>query len=124
MFNGKNRLFFMANFEGFKLRNQTQGVYNVPSIAMRGGNFSQLLPARHHRFHEQQSAIRRQYYSGRGPGSYFSGSWLEFYPAPNQPGSALSANYLSLQNNVTNKNQFTTRLELCGKLQVELVRPV
>ena len=44
LFDGKNRLFFMANYEGFKLRNQTQGVYNVPSAAMRGGNFSQILP--------------------------------------------------------------------------------
>ena len=40
----ENRLFFMANFEGFRLHNQTQGVYNVPSVAMRGGNFSQILP--------------------------------------------------------------------------------
>src|SRR3984893_12083170 len=44
LFDGKNRLFFMANFEGFRLRNQTQSVYNVPSVAMRGGNFSEILP--------------------------------------------------------------------------------
>ena len=44
LFNGKNRLFFMANYEGFRLRNQTQGVYNAPSVAMRGGDFSQILP--------------------------------------------------------------------------------
>ena len=45
VFDGKNRLFFMANYEGFRLRNQTQGVYNVPSVAMRGGDFSQIAPA-------------------------------------------------------------------------------
>jgi hypothetical protein len=44
IYDGKNRLFFMANFEGFRLHNQTQGVYNVPSVAMRGGDFSQILP--------------------------------------------------------------------------------
>src|ERR1700730_1090736 len=44
LFNGRNRLFFMTNFEGFRLRNQTQGVYNVPSLAMRRGDFSEILP--------------------------------------------------------------------------------
>ena len=44
LFNGKNKLFFMSNYEGFRLRNQTQTVYSTPPVAMRSGNFSQLLP--------------------------------------------------------------------------------
>src|SRR5262252_6737003 len=39
----KNRLFFMSNFEGYKDRKQFQTLYNVPSAAMRTGNFSELL---------------------------------------------------------------------------------
>src|SRR5260221_6630785 len=39
----KNHLFFMSNFEGYRDRNQFQTPYSVPSAAMRGGNFSELL---------------------------------------------------------------------------------
>jgi len=38
--NGTNRLFFMANYEGFRLRNQQQAVYSAPPAAMRLGDFS------------------------------------------------------------------------------------
>src|SRR5262249_36693102 len=44
LFRGKDRLFFMSNYEGFRLRNQTQVVYSTPPAAMRNGDFSQLLP--------------------------------------------------------------------------------
>ncbi|PYR26147.1 MAG: hypothetical protein DMF92_19060, partial [Acidobacteria bacterium] len=39
----KNHLFFMSNFEGYKDRKQFQTLYDVPSAAMRGGDFSELL---------------------------------------------------------------------------------
>src|SRR5262249_49226626 len=39
----KNRLFFMSNFEGYRDRKQFQTPYTVPSAAMRGGDFSELL---------------------------------------------------------------------------------
>ena len=39
----KNHLFFMSNFEGYRDRKQFQTPYTVPTTAMRGGNFSELL---------------------------------------------------------------------------------
>src|SRR5438477_4469373 len=39
----KNHLFFMSNFEGYRDRKQFQNLYNVPSAAMRTGDFSELL---------------------------------------------------------------------------------
>src|SRR5207248_8263421 len=39
----KNHLFFMSNFEGYRDRKQFQTPYSVPSAAMRGGDFSELL---------------------------------------------------------------------------------
>src|SRR5439155_7201661 len=42
---GRGRLFFMSNYEGFRLRRQAQVVFSTPPAAMRSGNFSQLLPA-------------------------------------------------------------------------------
>ena len=111
VYDGRNRLFFMANFEGFRLHNQTQGVYNVPSVAMRGGDFSQILPG---------TAItdplnnNQRFAGNRIPTMRLdpiSLKMLEFYPAPNQPGSALVRNYLALDSNVTNKDQFTSRVD-------------
>jgi hypothetical protein len=40
LFNGRNRLFFMSNFETLAQRQSTQAVYSVPTAAMQGGNFS------------------------------------------------------------------------------------
>jgi hypothetical protein len=37
--NGTIRLFFMTNYEGFRLRNQQQVVYSTPTAAMRQGAF-------------------------------------------------------------------------------------
>ena len=100
----------MANFEGFRLRNQSQGVYNVPSVAMRGGDFSQLLPGTK----ITDFTNGQQYTNNKLPTSSLdpiSLKMLEFYPAPNQPTTALTRNYLALDNNITNKDQFTTRLD-------------
>src|SRR5262249_25798492 len=44
LFSGRNRLFFMSNFEGFRLRNQSQVVYSTPPAAMRTGDFARVLP--------------------------------------------------------------------------------
>jgi hypothetical protein len=111
VFNGKNRLFFMSNYEGFKLRNQVQGLYSVPSAAMRTGDFSQILPA----------TLVRDPKNGRAP---FAGNiipptrpdpiakgLLEFYPLPNIAGNSLVNNNLTLQNNSTDKDQFTQRID-------------
>jgi len=111
LFNGRNRLFFMANFEGFRLRNQTQGVYNVPSLAMRRGDFSEILPGTKITDFTNNNL---PFDNNRLPQSkldQISLKMLEFYPAPNQPGSALVRNYLALQNNRTDKDQFTSRAD-------------
>lgn len=43
LFNGKNRLFFMGNYEGFRQRTRGIGLYTTPTVAMRGGDFSYAL---------------------------------------------------------------------------------
>ena len=42
VFNGRNKLFFMANYEWFRQRRSQQAVYSLPSSAMQQGNFSEL----------------------------------------------------------------------------------
>jgi len=40
LFDGRNKLFFMSNFEVLAQRQNAQSVYSVPTSAMFGGNFS------------------------------------------------------------------------------------
>src|SRR6516225_2940125 len=40
LFNGKDRLFFMSNFEGFKSRRTDLGLYTTPPDSWRHGDFS------------------------------------------------------------------------------------
>src|SRR6266513_726947 len=104
--NGTNRLFFMANYEGFRLRNQQQAVYSTPPAAMRLGDFSRA-----------PVVIRDPLTNTPFPGNIIPANrlnpiavrLLEFYPEPNIPGAGLSNNYLDLQNHTTDKDQFTGR---------------
>ncbi len=112
VFNGRNRLFFFSNYEGFRLRDQAQAVYSVPSAPMRTGNFSQLLAS---------GTVITDPLDNNKP---FSGNiiptsrlnpialgLLQYYPAPNVPGAGLVNNYLALDNNFENKDQFNQRVD-------------
>jgi Carboxypeptidase regulatory-like domain len=110
LFSGKDRLFFMSNYEGFKLRNQSQNVYSTAPNAMRGGDFSQLLPT---------TVIKDPTTGQPFPGNIIPASrlnsiavgLLQYYPSPNVAGTGTSNNYLALDNNSTNKDQFTQRID-------------
>jgi hypothetical protein len=110
-FDGKNRLFFMSNYEGFRLRNQTQTVYSTAPAAMRTGDFSQLLPG---------TLIRDPLNNNQPfPGNIIPKArldpialgLLEFFPQPNVAGAGLVNNYLALDRNITDKDQFSQRLD-------------
>jgi carboxypeptidase family protein len=128
----KNHLFFMSNFEGYRDRKQFQNPYSVPSTAMRNGNFSELLAS--------LGAVNPQTGQPTGiivdptqctvvgtartcapfPGNTIPASrihaiskkLLEFYPEPNGGISSLVNNYLSLQDRVIDKYQYTQRIDL------------
>jgi hypothetical protein len=129
----KNHLFFMSNFEGYRDRKQFQTPFNVPSAAMRGGDFSELLA--------NLGAINPQTGQRDGiivdptqctvvgttrtctpfPGNIIPASrmngiskkLLEFYPEPNNGISTVSNNnYLSLQDRQIDKYQYTQRMDL------------
>jgi hypothetical protein len=108
LIDGRNKLFFMGNYEGFRLRNQKDSLFSVPSAAMRRGDFSQI-----------SAAIRDPRTGAPFPGNIIpetrldpiSVKMLEYYPLPNQPTSALANNYLAVNKNHTDKDQINVRID-------------
>jgi hypothetical protein len=110
VFNGKDKLFFMVNYEGFRLRNQAQTVYTTAPQAMRNGDFSQILPAT-----VIKDPLTNQPFPGNIiPAARFDAAglgMLSYYPLPNIAGAGLKNNYLAIDNDQTNKDLFLTRLD-------------
>ena len=113
--NGKDRLFFMSNFEAFRFRNQGQNTYTTIPAAFRTGDFSQS-PG-----YGKQIPIIKDFTNNNLPFannqipsqllSQKAIKLLEFYPVPNIAGAGLTNNYLALDNNVTDKDQYTQRID-------------
>ena len=117
VFDGKNRVFFMTNYEWFRQRRNVQGLFTVPLAATRTGDFSSLP------FGTQgiyDPATRPN--PGASGGSLFPGNiipanriaeqskkFLEFLPEPNLPGQ--TQNYQAAQGRPINRDQFTGRFD-------------
>ena len=111
VFDGKNRLFFMSNYEGFKLRAEAQQTFSLPSAAMRTGNFSELLPGIVIKDPTKNNA---PFTGNIIPSQRFhptSIGLLEFLPIPNIPSAGLVNNHLALLNNTSDKTQFSQRID-------------
>ena len=87
LYDGANKLFFMSNYEGFRLRQQQEVVFSTPSVAMRKGDFSGA-----------GVTIRDPQTGQPFPGNQIPRNrldpiaikLLEWYPEPNIPGAGLS----------------------------------
>ncbi len=119
IFNGKDRLFFMSNYEGFRQRTRGYGLYTTPTAAMRTGDFSYELGS-----NQLYDPATRKLVNGTLTGDPFPGNiipktrldpvstkLLEFWPVPNVPTSAVSNNFQVGQPGITDKDQFTTRID-------------
>jgi len=117
----KNKLFFMSNFEGYKDRKQFQNNFTLPSTAMRSGDFSSLAtplldPT-------QCTVVGGTRTCAAFPGNQIpagrihptSLKLLEFYPEPNASG--VINNYVSQQNRVINKKQYTQRMDFVQRAE-------
>jgi hypothetical protein len=118
VFNGTNRLFFMANFEALRDRKGIRTVATVPSVAMRQGDFSGIAS----RIFDPASRVRQP--DGTITATPFAGNviptnrfdaktqkLLEFYPAPNVPDAGLSRNYQNTEGRQIDQDQFTIRVD-------------
>ena len=111
----KNRLFFMSNYEGYIDRKTFLNNFNLPTAAMRRGDFSAVAtplidPST---CTVAGSARSCQTFPGNViPANRIhptSTDLLEFYPEPNTSGGAF--NYLSEQNRTIDRKQYTQRMD-------------
>ena len=109
IFNGRDRLFFMANYEAFRQRRNFNGIFTVPTAAMFGGDFSGV--SRHHLRSGHQGAVPGQHDS-RPPASTRSRrSCSNYYPPANIATPKLSSNYQRVGDAPINKDQFIARMD-------------
>ena len=108
LYDGHNKTFFMAAYEAVRSRSQTTPFNSVPTALMRQGNFSEITT--------KQIRI-----PGTGPGTpnpaqFFAGNiiptqllspvalkLLQYYPAPNLPGTAPGVNNLQSPSRTTDE---------------------
>jgi len=114
LYNGKNKLFFMFNYEGLRERKALTQLATLPDDRYRSGNFGFL-----------NKAIRDPLNPGQNfPGGVIPESRIhpisrrvlsDFFPAPNRAGSGalgLATNYLNDEGRRTTGDQFSLRSDL------------
>lgn len=120
LFDGRNKLFFLSNFEDFRLRQSANTLYTVPTLAMRGGDFSNLLPG-----NQLYDPSTKTNVGGVITGTPFAGNkilpsqfnpvsakLLAYIPVPNVGTATTTANnYQTAVASPLNKAQFTQRAD-------------
>jgi len=123
LFNGHNKLFFMGNYESYRLRQSNQSTYILPTAANRTGDFSNLLAQGiiiydplTRVYDANKTLISAQPFPGniipQNRINPISTKFLQFYPTPNLtplPGSSI--NFQQSQGAPRNKDQFILRLD-------------
>ena len=93
LFNGRNKLFFFADFEAKRVSQAQTYISSVPVAAFRKGDFSALLP----RTVVRVPGTTQPLPNNQVPPSQIdpvSSKIADQYPLPNIPGGALVSNYL------------------------------
>jgi len=119
LFNGRNRLFFMSNFEGYRSRQATTAFATTMTAAMRNGDFSAVptvLQDPLSRLGTPPNVTTTPYPGNQVPGARIDKTSLllmKFFPLPNQPvlpGTPIR-NYQYTVNTPINKDQFNQRID-------------
>ncbi|MBM3782844.1 MAG: carboxypeptidase regulatory-like domain-containing protein [Acidobacteria bacterium] len=116
VFNGKNKLFFMTNYEWFRQRRSVQSVYDLPLASMRSGSFNTagVNPIFDPRTRAQQgtTVTANPFPNNTIPNSRFhptSVKLLEFYPAANLESAGLRRNHQIARSLPIDRDQFVVR---------------
>ena len=106
LYDGHNKTFFMAAYEGVRGEASTSPIITVPTALMRQGNFSEI-----------STAIRNPLTGQAYPGNIIPASQmsptaqrvLQYYPLPNRPG--LASNLQTTVPNTDNVDQLLVRVD-------------
>ena len=122
VFNGHDKLFFMANYEVFRQRERPVNVYSLPTALMRQGNFSELNTTLWDPVGRVQSG--NTILATAFPGNIIpitrqspqTRALYEFAPLPNGPSEAAAGaipqrNYRQASRSSNDKDQFHIRLD-------------
>lgn len=113
LFNGRNKLFFMSNYERLKYNNTVNVLYTMPPAAWFTGNLSSALTG---------SKPTQLYNPATGakfvgdiiPSSMFdptSVKYMPYWPAANQNTATVANNYLNPQTTAERFQQFNQRID-------------
>jgi len=106
VFNGRNKLFFMSNYEWLRQRQTQFGTYSVPTAAMFGGDFSQLGTT----IYEPSTKV--PFTNNVIPSSLIdptSRAFLKYYNSATLPG--LTSNFVQNQSSPINRDGFVLRMD-------------
>jgi hypothetical protein len=124
LFNGKDKLFFMFAYEGYRDSTPASSTSAVPTAAERTGDFSALLPnGTSYQIYDPSSAVlsagkitRTAFPNNVIPSSELSSiakNYMQYYPMPNQPGKSDGENNYIVNDPSTDKYEsYMGRLDL------------
>ena len=107
LFNGKDKLFFLANYEVFRQRQNFQSIFSVPTAAMFNGDFTGQATI-------YDPSSKAPFLNNMIPTSRFdpvSVKLLPYYAAANVATAKLSNNYVRSSAAPINKDQFILRMD-------------
>ena len=120
LYNGHDRTFFFADYEGLRYATARGVQYLVPTALMRAGDFSQEAAARGSNITDPFSATGQAYPGNKLTPNPSSAALLGLFPLPNtHVGEAVADvlnesipfNYISTKSNNINSNQYDVRLD-------------
>ncbi len=126
VYDGRNKSFFFVDYEGFRLRQGQSFTETVPTLAERGGSFSNLRDSSGNQIPIYDPLTTAAIGNGQYTRTQFAGNvipqnrlnpaslqLLKLYPLPNAAGNALTgvSNFVTNASVGGNNNQTVTRID-------------
>ncbi|MBI3278947.1 MAG: TonB-dependent receptor [Acidobacteria bacterium] len=122
LYDGRNRTFWSAGYEGLQVSRQQSNTATFPTSAQRQGDFSQLLPAQIQiydplsgQLNSAGRTVRQAFPENIMPASRIdpiAARILQYYPEPNTPGDRTGRNnYVRAQDQLWKYRSFATRVD-------------